>query len=93
MNPKFKMYGDKVAVQYHGKEVPYDKYCEATGILRISSVYNQGVNYWLQVYIDECRYKEVEDKGILLLLDEDEYDTLFFLKSVYFNLKKKNNKK
>ena len=77
INPKLNMYGDKIAVKYHdGKEVPYDKHCEATGLLRIASVYNQGINYWPQVYLDECKYEEVENHGVLLLSD-DEYDTVF----------------
>ena len=69
----------RVVVQYHGKEVPYDKHCEATGLLRIASVYNQVVNYWSQVYIDECKYEEVENPRILLLSDndDDEYDRVF----------------
>ena len=79
INPKLNMYGDKVAVQYHDKDVPYDKHCKATGILRIASVYNQGVNYWPQVYLDECKYEEVENPRILLLSDndDDEYDSVF----------------
>ena len=79
INPKLNMYGDRVVVQYHGKEVPYDKHCEATGLLRIASVYNQGVHYWSQVYIDECKYEEVENPRILLLSDndDDEYDRVF----------------
>ena len=77
INPKLNMYGDKIAVKYHdGKEVPYDKHCEATGLLRIASVYNQGINYWSQVYLDECKYEEVENHGVLLLSD-DEDDTVF----------------
>ena len=73
INPKLNMYGDKIAVKYHdGKEVPYDKHCKATGLLRISSVYNQGINYWPQVYLDE----EVENHGVLLLSD-DEDDSVF----------------
>ena len=77
INPKLNMYGDKIAVKYHdGKEVPYDKHCEATGLLRIASVYNQGINYWPQVYLDECKYEEVENHGVLLLSD-DEDDTVF----------------
>ena len=75
INPKLNMYGDKVAVNYDCKEVPYNKRCEATGVLRIANVYNQGVNYWGQVYLDECRYKEVENHGVLLLSDES--DTVF----------------
>ena len=77
INPKLNMYGDKIAVKYHdGKEVPYDKHCEATGLLRIASVYNQGINYWPQIYLDECKYEEIENHGILLLSD-DEDDTVF----------------
>ena len=42
----------------------------------IASVYNQGINYWPQVYLDECKYEEVENHGVLLLSD-DEDDTVF----------------
>ena len=59
------------------REVPYDKHCEATGVLLLDSVYNQGVNYWLQVYIDECRYKEVESPEILMLSNEDDCYCIF----------------
>ena len=77
INPKLNMYGYKIAVKYHdGKEVPYDKHCEATGLLRIASVYNQGINYWPQVYLDECKYEEVENHEVLLLSD-DEDDSVF----------------
>ena len=76
------MYGDRVAMKFHdGKDVPYGIHCEATGILRIANVYNQGDNYWAQVYLDECKYKEVENQRILLLSDndddDDEYDSVF----------------
>ena len=79
INSKLNMYGDKIAVSYHGKEVPYNIYCKATAILRIANVYNQGGNYWAQVYLDECKYEEVENQRILLLSDNDdeEYDTVF----------------
>ena len=77
INPKLNMYGDKIAVKYHdGKEVPYDNHCEATGLLRIASVYNQGINYWPQVYLDECKYEELENH-VVLLLSDDEDDTVF----------------
>ena len=50
-NPKLNMYGDKVAVKYHdGKAVPYNKWCEATGVLRKASVYNEGVNLATRVF-------------------------------------------
>ena len=42
VNPKLKMYGEKVAVNYRdGGDVPDDKHCESTGVLRIASIYNQ----------------------------------------------------
>ena len=68
INPKLNMYGDKIAVKYHDGKV--------TGLLRIASVYNQGINYWPQVYLDEYKYEEVENHGVLLLSDDDddEYD-------------------
>ena len=70
------MYGGREAVKYrYGKAVPYNKRCEAAGILWIASFYNQGVNYWPQVYLDVCRYKEVENHLLLLLSDEE--DTVF----------------
>ena len=79
INSKLNMYGDRIAVSYHGKEVPYNIRCKATAILRIANVYNQGVNYWAQVYLDECKYEEVENPRILLLSDndDDEYDIVF----------------
>ena len=71
------MYGDKIGVQYHGKEVPYNTHCKATAILRIASVYNHGVNYWPQVYLYECKYEEVENQRIIFLSeDEEENDTV-----------------
>ena len=45
INPKLKMYKGEKAVKYHGNDEPYDKHCEARGVLRQASVYNQGINY------------------------------------------------
>ena len=52
--------------------------CFATGILKIGSVYKQGSNYYLQVFLKECKYKE-RDIGFKSQLsgDEDDYDTVF----------------
>ena len=58
---------DKVAVQCNGKEIPYARHCAATGVLRISSVYNEGVNFWPKIYIDERKHKEVENHEVILL--------------------------
>ena len=54
-------------------------FCVATGILKIGSVYRQGSNCHLQVFLKECRYKErdVIFKSLLSDDDDDEgYDTI-----------------
>ena len=54
-------------------------FCNATGILKIGSVYRQGSNCHLQVFLKECRYKErdVIFKSLLSDDDDDEgYDTV-----------------
>ena len=55
--------------------------CYATGILKIGSVYMQGTNYYLQVFLKECKCKERDVSFMSQLgLDEDEdegYDTIY----------------
>ena len=78
INAKLKEYDGKILTNFHGLDVPYGKCCEATGVLRIASVYKRGNNCYPQTYLDECKYHEVKHHGILLLSDdEDEYDTVF----------------
>ena len=53
-------------------------FCNATGILKIGSVYRQGSNCHLQVFLKECRYRE-RDVIFKSLLSDDEdegYDTV-----------------
>jgi len=52
--------------------------CYETGILKIGSVYRQGLNHNLQVFLKECKYKE-RDTSFVSQLSEDEdsgYDTV-----------------
>ena len=63
-NPKLK---GEIDVNYFGNDVLYDKHCEATCVLRLNRYYNQDINNWPQVYIDECKYKEINNYVILLL--------------------------
>ena len=48
-------------------------FCNATGILKIGSVYRQGSNYHLQVFLKECKYQE-RDVIFNSLLSDDETD-------------------
>jgi len=53
--------------------------CYVTGILNIGSVYRQGANYYLQVLLKECKYKEREVVFKSQLSDDDDegYDTVY----------------
>ena len=47
--------------------------CIATGVLKVASVYQQGSNCHLQVFLKECKYKE-RDVIFNSLLSDDESD-------------------
>ena len=44
VNGKLKTWKEKISTNFHGKDVPHVGYCEATAILKVSSVYQQGAN-------------------------------------------------
>ena len=50
-------------------------FCNATGILKIASVYRQRSNCHLQVFLKECRYKERDVISKSLLSSDDESDS------------------
>ena len=52
--------------------------CYATGILKIGSVYRQGLNYHLQVFLKEVKYRERDVIFESLLSDDEDafYDTV-----------------
>ena len=49
-------------------------FCNVTGILKIGSVYRQGSNCHLQVFLKECRYRERDLIFNSLLSSDDESD-------------------
>jgi len=76
INPKLITWKDDIKTKFNGWGVPYDKYCDATGVLKIGSVYKQGSNYYLQVFLKECRYVERDVEFQSQLSDDEEYDTV-----------------
>ena len=48
--------------------------CHATGILKVGSVYRQGSNYHLQVFLKECKYTKRDTSFKSLLSSDDESD-------------------
>ena len=77
INPKLITWKDDIKTKFNGWGVPYDKYCDATGVLKIGSVYKQGSNYYLQVFLKECRYTERDVEFQSQLSDDEGYDTVY----------------
>ena len=76
VHSKLKMLKERIKTNFHGKDVPYDIYCNATAVLKIDSVYKQGKNYHPQVYVEECKYTDAENQQCSMLSDDD--DDKFF---------------
>ena len=47
---------------FHGQDVPYNMYCNATAVLKIDSIYNQSKDYYPQTYVEECKYTNAKKK-------------------------------
>ena len=72
VNAKLKTrHKNQITTNFHQKQVPLDKACNATAILKLSSVYKQGNNYYPQVFVEECKYK---NKSPHYLLSPDASD-------------------
>ena len=69
-----KMWKERIKTNFHGQDVPYDMYCNATAVLKIDSVYKQGKNYHPQVYVEECKYTNAEKQQCNILSDDDDDD-------------------
>ena len=51
MHGKLKTWKERIKTNFHGQDVPYDMYCNATTVLKIESVYKQSKNYHPQVHV------------------------------------------
>ena len=71
VNGKLKTWKECIKTNFHGQDVPYDMYCNATAVLRMDSVYRQGENYHPQVYVEECKYTNAENQQCNMLSDDD----------------------
>lgn len=69
---KLKTWKEKIKTNFHGKLVPHDTYCTATGVLKIDSVYNQREKFYPQVYLEECKYFENDSQACALLSDSED---------------------
>ena len=67
-----KMWKERIKTNFYGQDVPFDKYCNATAVLKINSVYKQSKNYHPQVYVEERKYTDAESQQCSMLSDSDE---------------------
>ena len=72
VNGKLKTWKECIKTNFHGQDVPYDMYRNATAVLRIDSVYKQGKNYHPQVYVEECKYTDAEKQQCNIMSDDDD---------------------
>ena len=71
------MLKERIKTRFHGQDVPYDMFCNATAVLKIESVYKQGKNYHPQVYFEDRKYTDAENQQFNILSDDDDNDGFF----------------
>ena len=59
---KVKIWREHIKANFHGQNLPYSMYCNATVVLKIDSVYKQGRNYYPPVYVEESKYTDAENR-------------------------------
>ena len=72
VNGKLKTWKERIKTNFHGQDVPYDKYCNATTMLKIDSVYRQGKNYHSQIYVEDCKYNDAGNRQCNIFSDDDD---------------------
>ena len=71
MHGKLKTWKECIKTNFHGQDVSYDMFCKAAAILKIYSVCKQDKNH-PQVYVEECKYTDVESQQCNILSDANE---------------------
>ena len=72
VNSNLKTWKERIKTNFHGQDVPHNIHCNAMVVLNIDSVYKQGKNYHPQVYIEECKYTDVENQQCSMLSNDDD---------------------
>ena len=72
LNAKLRYFNDRILTDFYGGEIPYNMVCQSYSVLCINSIYQQGKNYYHQVYIEECKYRKVVRLKDCLLSDSEE---------------------
>ena len=62
---------------FQDQDAPYDKYCNATAVLKIEYVYKQSKNHHLQVYAEQGKHNDAERQICSKLGSSDDDDVYF----------------
>ena len=62
VNGKLKTWKERIKTNFLGQDISYNMHCNATAVLKIDSVYEQGKNYHPQVYVEEGKYTDAENQ-------------------------------
>ena len=80
VNPKLITWDNEIRTRFRGNYPGFIEEigaCYATRVLKVGSVYRQGSNYHLQVFLKECKYTKRDTSFESQLSDDDEgYDTV-----------------
>ena len=80
INPKLITWDGEIKTRFRGNYPGFIEdigACYASGVLKVGSVYRQGLNYHLQVFLKECKYTKRDTSFESQLSDDDEgYDTV-----------------
>ena len=77
VNGKLRTQKECIKTDFYGQDVLYNIHCNATAVLKIDSVYQQGKNYHPQVYVEECRYTDAENQQCSMLSNDEDDDSFF----------------
>ena len=72
MHGKLKMWRERIKTNFHGQNVSYDMYCNATAVLQFDPVHKQAKNYHRQVYVKECKYTDTESQQCNMVSNSDD---------------------
>ena len=80
INPKLITWDGEIRTKFKGGKPETIGSCFATGILKLGSVYRKGSNYYLQVFLKECKFRKRDSTFESQLSDDEEdsgYDTVY----------------
>ena len=73
LKTKIESYNGKINTILHSNQVPKkDSQCICLSVILIDSGFRTGINYYLQVFLEECKYMVQESKVLMYIIDDIE---------------------